>query len=362
MGVILREKISEKGTRSLYLDIHSGGRRHKEYLGIYLKPAKNDIERDLNKYNRELAEGIRAMRELELNSEKHNIAPDLKRKDFVSYFNDFASGYGKRDLRTVKSSFNWFVKYLQTKKIKSISPSRLNKNLSRGFLDFLKSHLKGDTPLNYFNKYKMVIRQAVRDNLMIHNPAEGISLPGKKVFNKELLSLREISVLAKASSPNREVKRAFLFSLFTGMRWCDIKSLTYDCVDFQEGLLRFKKAGTGRISGDSVVDIRLSPMLLKLIGGPGQGNKEIFKLPGYAGTMKALHKWVIHAGINKNITWLCGRYSFTANQVAILGTDVATVASLLGYKSLRQLEIFRSGIEEKKAEAISRQPEVDFSL
>ncbi|MGI6338363.1 MAG: hypothetical protein ACOXZV_03190 [Bacteroidales bacterium] len=57
-----------------------------------------------------------------------------------------------------------------------------------------------------------------------------------------------------------------------------------------------------------------------------------------------------------------GRHSFAANQVGILGTDLATVASLPGCRSLHQLEKFRSGIEEKRAEAIRKHPEVEFSL
>ena len=39
--VKLREKVLANGSRSLYLDIYRNGKRHKEYLKLYLFDAKN---------------------------------------------------------------------------------------------------------------------------------------------------------------------------------------------------------------------------------------------------------------------------------------------------------------------------------
>lgn len=50
---------------------------------------------------------------------------------------------------------------------------------------------------------------------------------------KEVLTLDEVSTLANIhyEGEHKEVQRAFIFTLFTSIRWCDVKLLTYgsDC-------------------------------------------------------------------------------------------------------------------------------------
>ena len=44
--VKLREKVLKNGSISLFLDIYSNGRRHKEYLKLYLIKATTQAEKD----------------------------------------------------------------------------------------------------------------------------------------------------------------------------------------------------------------------------------------------------------------------------------------------------------------------------
>lgn len=47
--VKLREKALADGSKSLYLDINMNGKRHKEYLKLYLTVATTAAEREKNK-------------------------------------------------------------------------------------------------------------------------------------------------------------------------------------------------------------------------------------------------------------------------------------------------------------------------
>ena len=57
---------------------------------------------------------------------------------------------------------------------------------------------------------------------MTSNPTDGIRLMQFDEVTKAILSLKEIQKLAITPCPNNEVKRAFLFSCYCGLRWCDV--------------------------------------------------------------------------------------------------------------------------------------------
>ena len=53
---------------------------------------------------------------------------------------------------------------------------------------------------------------------MTSNPTDGIRLMQFDEVTKAILSLKEIQKLAITPCPNNEVKRAFLFSCYCGLR------------------------------------------------------------------------------------------------------------------------------------------------
>lgn len=63
---------------------------------------------------------------------------------------------------------------------------------------------------------------------------------------------------------NTEMQRAFIFCLFTGLRWCDVKLLTYANVDPMTKTLRFQQKKVRNVSSRSWVEIpnKLTPMKL----------------------------------------------------------------------------------------------------
>lgn len=362
MGVKLRENVKSTGVKSLYLDITTNGKRYKEYLGIHLEPKpRTPIEKETRRQSKLLAESTRAKRELELQAQEYNITPAFKKSiDFVAYFQKFVDEYKNKDIRIVKYSKEWFVNYLATLKITTIKPKQIDEKLCRGYLEYMQKGLNGETPYNYFTKFKRVINQAIKDKLLIENPTAGIKVIRDEGLKKEILSYKEIELLGKAECGNKDVKRAFLFSLFSGLRWCDVSELTYKNIDFANGVLNFSQSKTKHSSKNSSVRMVLSPMLIKLIGEPGEPTDKIFVLPSHTGALKSLKAWRKKAGIPKNITWHCARHSFAVNLLSEVGTDVKTVASLLGHSGLKYVDVYTRAIDEKKEKAMRGLPEISF--
>lgn len=158
-------------------------------------------------------------------------------------------------------------------------------------------------------------------------------------LRKEVLSREEIQQLLSTdySGLNAEVCRAFIFSLYTGVRYCDVCQLRFSNIDYANKLLLFEQLKTKGRSSNSHVEIPLNEGLLSLIGVRPRTDELIFNLPSNTMCLRVLRHWVKRAGIDKHITWHCARHSFATLMLAN-GVDVKTTASLLGHSGLKHVD------------------------
>lgn len=198
---------------------------------------------------------------------------------------------------------------------------------------------------------------------MKKNPCKGITMHKDfHAIKKPVLTLDEIKRLADTpfTGSYHDIRRAFLFSLYTGIRWCDVNQLTYENVDFASCVLKFEQSKIAGRSKNSNVVTPLSPMLLRIIGEPeiaGDYRQRIFNLPTWATCVKQLKAWVKAAEIGKNITWHCARHSFAVN-ILNGGANIKTVQSLMGHASIEMTEKYLRVVDELKHKAINSLPDV----
>ena len=71
----------------MYLDILDDGKRHKEYLKLYLIPARTAAEREQNKQTLSVANAMRSRRQLEIINGEYDIAmPKKAEVYFLDYY------------------------------------------------------------------------------------------------------------------------------------------------------------------------------------------------------------------------------------------------------------------------------------
>ena len=383
----LKEKILSDGQISLYLEYYLGytqvydekkaknvikHNRKKEFLSLYVWQApRTPIERQQNKSTYELARKIRFEREQEF---KENINGYRLKKDrninFLDYFQAYNDNYTKKDYRMMVLTLNRFKDFLRdteeySKYTLFIKPEQITKELVSNFVDYIQGRSKGEGAMNIFQKFKKVIKYAVEHDVILKNPCTGIICKvDKQVLRKDVLSMDEIQTLIKThyQYESNEIRRAFILCLYCCLRFCDVKDLTFESVDYSNRLLKFEQNKTKGHSAASGVVIPLNEGLLNLIGEkPSGGNKEskIFNLPTYQSCNKSLNRWVKHAGIDKHITWHCARHSFAVN-ILNNGANIKTVASLLGHSGLKHTEKYTRAIDSLKQEAINSLPKLDL--
>lgn len=383
----LYARVLADGRESLYLEYYFGYRkvydeekdreivkidRHKEVLSLYLWTApRTPIERQQNKEILELAKKIRYERGQELleGAEGYRLKKD-RDINFLDYFQTYIDNYTKKDIRMLEMALRRFKNFLNdtpeyNRYSKHIKPVQITKDMVEAFTEYLQSKSVGEGAKSVYQRFKKVVKYAIEHDVMTKNPCTGIVIKvDDQQLKKDILSQDEIKRLIDTHylNENTEIRRAFIFCLYCGLRFCDVKDLTFANVDYSNKLLKFEQNKTKGHSASSGVVIPLNEGILRLVGEPqreGDRNELIFKLPSYEACLKALQRWVKRSGIDKHISWHCARHSFAVN-ILNNGANIKTVASLLGHSGLKHTEKYTRAIDSLKQDAINSLPQLDI--
>lgn len=374
--VRLRRKALNNGNVSLYLAINSGnGRREYEFLRLYLIPEKSKADKLRNRETLALANSIKAQRIVDFQKGMHGFKSDYKEQTL--FFDYYQALTDKRKRKESNGNFsNWAscLRHLRMYEPRAkITFADITPRWVQGFKEYLekeaeafgcdrrkrkeKRPLSQNSKQSYFNKLRACLRQAYEDGIIRQNPMRGIVGFSTLEGTREYLSLDELRAMAAADCDYPEVKRAFLFSCLTGLRRSDIERLSWGEVTQLNGRTRlvFRQKKTG---GQEYLDI--TPQAAELIGEKGNakpGDKVFGNILYPSNTNDNLRIWAMRAGIDKHISFHCGRHTFAVLMLT-LGTDIYTVSKLLGHRELKTTQIYAKIVDKKKQEAVDNIPSI----
>lgn len=347
MAVKLRKRKLAGGNVSLYLDIYQGGKRQYEFLGLYLTK-----DRTHNKQTLKLAESIRAKRELELQNSEHGFVPHFKRKaNFVEYFERLALGKPENE-----KAWGNALKHLKDFTGGRIQFAGVTEEWLETFKTYLVSKVSQNTAHTYFSKIKAALRQAVKNKILVTNPADSVAQIKKQDTERTFLTLDEVQRLAATPCKDMEVKRAFLFSCFTGLRLSDIRALTWEQIKGEAIEFRQRKTkGFQYLHLSGMARQILSERDPKILP---MENANVFDVPSQTQLGKVLRQWCRDAGIDKRVSFHTARHTF-ATLALTRGVDLYTVSKLLGHKTIQATQIYARVVDEKKKAAMEALPIIE---
>ena len=165
----------------------------------------------------------------------------------------------------------------------SIKPDLITKDMMEHFVEYLQSRSVGEGAKSIYQRFKKVVRYAIDHEVMQKDPCKGVVCKvDEQILRKDVLSMDEIQTLIQChyDNENPNVRRAFILCLYCGLRFCDVKDLTYKNIDYTNRLLKFEQNKTKGHSANSGVIIPLNNGLLSLAGGtPDNLDSSIFNLP-----------------------------------------------------------------------------------
>ena len=353
--VSIRRKKKNKGTMySLYLEynptfIDAAGKTIRyEFLSleIFVNPA-NSIQEKHNQLIEEIVETIRCERYISLVKKDYSfVSINRSDEDFLVYFLRISSFRGIK----FQCSLLHFQKFCKGNcKFKDITAS-----YCENFKSYLlhcgsikgRKRLCRNTASAYFSAFMSVVSLAYKDGIIQDNIESYVSrISWEHHQYKEYLIEKEIQQLKNTAFLEfPEVKKASLFSIYTGLRRSDIISLDWENIH-----LRTKKDTYLKLIANKTkvkFKLPLSPIAVELLGVPQKKGK-VFKGLSEALLNKQIPKLIEAASIKKHITFHCFRHTF-AMRLLNKGVDIYTIATLLGHKQVSSTQIYAK-ISQKEA-------------
>lgn len=207
-------------------------------------------------------------------------------------------------------------------------------------------NLSHNTSLSYYNKFKVVLKQAYRYGYLQIDLNARIDTIKEEETWKDYLTLPEINSLAKTECKLPQLKNAALFSCLTGLRFSDIQKLTWGEVEYIEGrghVLHFRQQKTRQIEL-----LPISDQAIYLMGERKDPDINVFEGLKYSAyTNKQLYLWIGAAGIIKDITFHSFRHSYGTNQLA-MGTNIYVIMEMMGHKSIRSTQGYTKIVDPLK--------------
>ena len=367
--VRIREKNLLDGSISLYLDIYYRGNRKKEGLKLYLVPEINATTKMQNANTRKLAEQIKAQRILDIQKEGLVDWEKVKKSRltlsawFGQYVEDNAelSESSKRSKRNVQARVEQYLSHIGKP---DLSLKEVDKEFCKGFIAFLKTCTFNDgkktlsctTCRIFVNRFGSALAKAVREGFIEHNPftlLEAKEKPQKLVADREFLTIEEVKSVMSTPCRYKIVKKAFLFSCFTGLRYSDMKALNWSEIhSAADGKTEY--IDHVQIKTKDRVTIPLSEEAKKWMPERIEGVDNIFHQLTITHTTVevVLKEWMEAAGIQKHITYHCSRHT-AATMLLTLGASIYVVSKILGHKSIKMTEVYAKIVDKKKLETVN---------
>jgi len=343
----IRARVKTAGGISVYFDYFNKGKRELKYLDkkLHFDGTPAMLQSDKDKLKIIVTMRDQLQNDLLKNETGFTLSDD-KDKDFTPYFEHLAQGKDHNWLTCIKH-FKKFTKGAR------ISFANINHSFCSKFAEYLQSQVGANTAIMFFQKFKSTLTIAVKEDIISKNPSLNVSMK-RADTKKEFLNIDEIKKLTTAPKPNPDSCNAFLFSCFTGVRISDLRALTFDQI--QDGYLIFKQQKTGNNER-----MKLNQTALNIIKMQSEfrRNDHVFNLMILTTIERHLKIWTTTAGIDKHITFHCGRHTF-ATMALTNDIDLYTVSKLLGHRSIASTQIYAKLIDKKKDEAVDKLPEIDM--
>jgi integrase len=350
MKITLKKRKLLDGRETLYLDYYKDGKRRYEFLKLYIKRGDSN-----NKEVLLLAEKIKSQRMIELSNDEYDqISSNKKRASFKKYFENYAKTKPKW------SNYQATLKHLKKFEPNDIIFKQINKAWLNDFAEYLSkdSKLKKNTAFLYFRKTKEVLYKASQQGFIKVDIIRQAKPPQKEYVERSYLELFEIEKLLNTECDRPDIKKAFLFSCFTGLRQVDVRNLKWkNIIDNTIQIEQQKTKSKVKIPiGQTALNILKSGNVYHL------PENKIFNINNDRTKInRTLVRWFKKAEVNKKAYYHLSRHTFATLNLTS-GNDIYTVSKLLGHKSLKTTEIYAKIIDEKKKQAVDNLPALEVNL
>ncbi len=378
----LRFKQLKDGNQSIYLDCYVNGIREYKFLNLYLRPDTSRENKMWNKEQLRLANAIKAQYIIDIQNGEFGFKDRnrTRKLNFLTYCEDMAAEYEANGQTSCAVLMRSAVKRMTAYKGKNITFNHIDKEFLIGFIEYLNSDIRDfdkeskdkkrkPKPLSevykeaLFARIMVALNKAERDGIIVKNPGKDIDRklkPHAEQKSRCYLTLDEIQkIIDTEYKPDNDIKPAFLFCCFSGLRYSDVQKLTWGEITVSpEGYAQIE---TNMQKTGKDITIPLSDNALKWLperSDQPSASRIFYKLPDQVTNADVRLRTIIKkAGITKHVTFHVARHTF-ATLTLTYGADLYTVSKLLVHSNIRTTQIYAKIVDESKRKAVNLIPKL----
>ena len=358
--VRLRMKALSNGSQSLYLDIYRNGKRTYEYLKLYIIPETDENARKQNEASMNAANKLKSKHIIEMTNGEAGIENEKEKVFLLDWMETYKKNQekrGKKDENQIKVA----IRILRDYAGERMTLDRIDKAFCQGYIDYLLTEYRprgkrvsNFTLKNYYRVLNSALNSAVRAEHIKANPfdlidkSDKIHLPESK---RSYMTIEEVKALIATPMKHEEIKQAYLFSCFCGLRISDVKRLKWKDVFVDSAQYRL---AVSMKKTQEPIYLPLSSEALKWMPERGDKTPEdfVFELPSGNEVNRLLKPWAKAAGISKRFSYHTSRHTF-ATMMLTLGADLYTTSKLLGHADVKMTQVYAKIVNKKKDEAVN---------
>lgn len=353
--VKVRTKVLKDKTQSIYLDIYYQGKRSKEYLKLYLTPSGKTAQ---DKTNMLIANSKKGQRIKEILEGKFGIedkrGTNITLMEWIEEVTKRReqSGQSKERMCTYLSLQEHLKMFLRGRKVLLVE---VNKKFLIDFIHYLttkatnrrtkgaKKLIGTTTAMQYFLAIVAALNEAERDELIVTSPHHKLSPLDKKPLSspkthKNALTKEEVEILEGSECKQAEVKNAFLFSCYCGLRLSDITTLKWgEIIQDGKGNTYLQKV---QQKTQNEVSAALTDKAIQFLPKTrGEDNELVFQLPITKQYISIVVKRWCERVLGKKVTFHIARHSFGTFYYSATHDPYGT-AKAMGHKDIKSTLIY----------------------
>ncbi|RXG29931.1 site-specific integrase [Leeuwenhoekiella marinoflava] len=215
-----------------------------------------------------------------------------------------------------------------------------------------KRNCNHNSALKYVNNFKKIIRIALANKWMDHDPLINYRVKFEPV-EREFLSQEEVDALCSQElhfDRLKLVRDMFIFSCYTGLAYSDVEKLSKS--DITLGIdgsrwIRINRTKTGTKSSIPLLPVA-EQILERYENHPEVENSErVIPVFSNQKSNAFLKEIAIMCGITKPLTTHLARHTFATTITLTNGVPIETVSKMLGHQSLRTTQHYAKIVDRK---------------
>ena len=356
----LRRRKLADGRESLFIDHTVDGRHEYEFLKLYLVPETSvKAKRENAKTLRQAEEIIIARTENMVDDKAQEEAAKDKSQmllsDFISMLMEEYKQRGQPAYLRLRAARTKLEKFRPGARLCDI-----DKKFCVDYAEWLQSEpltpqgkpLAQATAFSSFWNLGITLSSARQKGYIKSNPwellgsHEKIQQPEGK---REFLTFEEIRKLEQTPYIKENIRKAFLFACYCGLRVGDVTDLRWSDISVNGGR-HFVSVVMQKNS--KPISLPLPTKALSWLPERGEPESSVFSLPSRTNLRKHLQKWSEQAGLERHLHFHLSRHTY-GTMLITAGVDLYTASKMMGHADVWLTQVYAKIVDRKKEEAVS---------